>query len=220
MMFDLMLLFFYFQNTFLGGVNTSAIVIVWAMCELMRHPRAMKKVQEEIRCKINGVNPKVEANDLGKFPYLKMIVKETLRLHPPVPLSLPRESSNMCHIRGEKRESYDVYPNTRVLINVWAIGRDPGSWKNPNEFYPERFEENGVDFRGQHFEFLPFGGGRRICPGISNSIATIEFALANLLYWFDWEVPNGTEVDLEEEGGLTLYKRTHLTLVPVKYACK
>ncbi|KAI3462078.1 hypothetical protein Pfo_018741 [Paulownia fortunei] len=160
-----------FINTFLGGVDRSSIVIVWAMCELMRNPRAMQKVQAEIRCKL-GVKPKVEADDLGKFTYLKMIVKETLRLHPPIPLLLPHETRRMCQIRCEKGEVYDVYPKTRILINAWAIG------KNPNE--------------GQDFEFVPFGGGRRICPGISNSI-------------------------LGRRGGISVHKRTQLSLVPIKH---
>ncbi|KAL7150213.1 hypothetical protein ABFS83_05G095600 [Erythranthe nasuta] len=212
------------MNTFLGGVGTSSIVIVWAMCELMRKPSIMHKVQQEIRSNL-GAKPKVEANDLSKFTYLKMVVKETLRLHPPAPLLLPRETTRTCQIRDEKSgEIYDVYPKTRVLVNAWAIGRDGSFWKNPNEFDPERFDKNEVDYRGQHFEFVPFGGGRRICPGISNSIATIELTLANLLCWFDWRVADGVRVEevagLEEEGGVTVHKKTHLTLVPIKYTWK
>lgn len=205
------------QNTLLGGVDTSAIVIVWAMSELIRNPRIMQKVQAEIRF---NIHPKVGIDDLSKFTYLKMIVKETLRLHPPAPFLVPRESMHACQILGENREVYDIQAKTRVLINAWAIGRDPKSWENPNEFYPERFDQNEIDFRGQHFEFVPFGGGRRICPAINNSITTIELTLANLLYWFDWNVPDGMEVEnvasLEEEGGVTVHKRTPLTLVPIK----
>ncbi|KAL7131574.1 hypothetical protein ABFS83_12G012400 [Erythranthe nasuta] len=212
------------MNTFLGGVGTSSIVIVWAMCELMRKPSIMHKVQQEIRSNL-GAKPKVEANDVSKFTYLKMIVKETLRLHPPVPLLIPRETTRTCQIRDETSgEIYDVHPKTRVLVNAWAIGRDRSFWKNPDEFDPERFDKNEVDYRGQHFEFVPFGGGRRICPGISNSIATIELTLANLLCWFDWRVADGVSVEdvagLEEEGGVTVHKKTHLTLVPIKYIWK
>ncbi|GER53466.1 cytochrome P450 [Striga asiatica] len=209
------------MNTFLGGVDTSAIVIVWAMCELIRNPRVMKKVQKEIRCKL-GRKTRVEANDIDDLTYMKMVVKEVLRLHPPAPFLVPRECMRACKISGENGEVYDVYQKTRVLVNAWAIGRDPNKWRNPNEFFPKRFEKNDVDFRGQHFEFVPFGGGRRICPGISNGLATVELTLANLLYWFNWEVPKGMELEdvasLEEEGGITVHKRTHLTLVPIKYS--
>ncbi|KAL0431923.1 UNVERIFIED_CONTAM: 4-hydroxyphenylacetaldehyde oxime monooxygenase [Sesamum radiatum] len=210
-----------FMNTFLGGVDTSAIVIIWAMSELIRNPQTMQKAQAEIRTKL-GVKTTLEPDDLGKLTFLKMIVKETLRLHPPVPLLLPRETRRMCQIHAENNTVYNISPQTRVLINAWAIGRDPNTWNKPNEFLPERFEGNEVDFRGQHFEFVPFGGGRRMCPGISNSIATIELTLANLLYWFDWEVAEGMKVEeigsLEEEGGVTMHKRTKLTLVPINYA--
>ncbi|KAL0310436.1 UNVERIFIED_CONTAM: 4-hydroxyphenylacetaldehyde oxime monooxygenase [Sesamum calycinum] len=150
------------KNTFLGGVDTSAIVIIWAMSELIRNPQIMQKAQAEIRTKL-GAKPTLEPDDLGKLTFLKMIVKETLRLHPPLPLLLPRETRHTCQIHAENNV-YDISPQTRVLVNAWAIGRDPNTWNNPNEFLPERFEGNEVDFRGQHFEFVPFGGGRRMCP--------------------------------------------------------
>lgn len=192
------------------------------MSELVINPRSMQKVQAEIRCNL-GAKTKVDADDHVNFTYLKIIVKETLRLHPPAPLLIPRQSSHMCQIRGEKGKVYDIYPQNKSVdhINAWTIGRDPKYWKNPNEFYPNRFDRNDVDFRGQHFEFLPFGGGRRICPCINNSIATIELTLANLLYWFDWEVPNGMKMEdiasLERRGRRYCPQRTHLTLVPIEH---
>ncbi|KAL2521648.1 Cytochrome [Forsythia ovata] len=204
------------MNIFLGGVDTTAITLVWAMSELMKNPRVMQKVQEEIRSNL-GMKQKVDSDDLKKLIYLKMVMKETLRLHPAVPLLIPRQCMQHCKI-SDGNNVYDIYPKTKVLINAWAIGRDPNSWKNPNEFLPERFEESEIDFRGQHFELVAFGAGRRLCPGISTSIATIEFTLANLLYWFDWQLPNGLKMDLEEEGGITVHKRTTLNLLPIKHA--
>ncbi|KAK9108252.1 hypothetical protein Syun_024263 [Stephania yunnanensis] len=202
------------MNIFLAAVDTSAITMVWGMAELARKPELMKKAQEEIRRVIGGKG-KVEESDLEQLPYLKMIVKETLRMHPPGVLLIPRECMTHCKING-----YDICPKTRVMVNVWAIGRSPDHWHNPNEFIPERFEDSSVDYKGQHFEYLPFGGGRRICPGMTMGVLNVELALANLLYCFDWKLPSGMKVediDMEEEGGLTVHKKSPLKLVPVKY---
>ncbi|KAK4841851.1 hypothetical protein QYF36_011521 [Acer negundo] len=203
-------------NIFLGGVDTSAITVVWAMAELARNPRLMKKAQDEIRNCI-GKKGRVTEDDIDQLPYLKMIIKEILRLHPPAPLLLARETISHFKVDG-----YDINPKTLIQVNVWAIGRDPKYWKNPEEFYPERFMDNSIDYKGQNFEFLPFGSGRRICPGINLGLITSELALANLLYCFDWKLPNGMkeeDINMEEAAGvsLTLSKKTALYLVPVDY---
>uniref|UniRef100_A0A803M8T6 Cytochrome P450 n=1 Tax=Chenopodium quinoa TaxID=63459 RepID=A0A803M8T6_CHEQI len=143
--------------------ETSSTVIEWAISELLKNPIKMKKAQDEL------------------------VIKETLRLHPPFPCLTPRESLARCEIDG-----YEIPSKTRVLINAWAIGRNPKHWTNPGEFNPERFEESSIDYKGMHFELIPFGSGRRVCPGIGLSIATIELVLAMLLYHFDWKIPNGT----------------------------
>ncbi|KAL5713269.1 hypothetical protein ACHQM5_015361 [Ranunculus cassubicifolius] len=200
------------MNIFLAGVDTSAITMVWAMTELAKKPVVMKKVQEEIR-KCVGRKGKVEESDIEQLNYFKMVVKETLRLHPPSILLIPHESMNHCKING-----YDIYPKTRVFVNVWAIGRS-SDWENPEDFYPERFMDNSIDFRGQDFEFLPFGSGRRICPAISMGVAMIELGLANLLYCFDWVLPSGMmkeDINMEEIAGLTVHKKFPLQLVPIK----
>ncbi|KAF2291933.1 hypothetical protein GH714_042275 [Hevea brasiliensis] len=202
------------MNIFLAGVDTGAITMVWAMAELARHPRVMRKAQEEIRSCI-GNKRTVSENDIDKLVYLKMVVKETMRLHPPSTLLVPRETMSKFSING-----YEIQPKTRIQVNVWAIGRDPKIWRNPEEFFPERFIDNPIDFRGQHYELLPFGGGRRGCPGISMGIVTVELALANLLFCFDWKLPyNMKEEDLnmEEAAGLTTYKKEALMLVPIKH---
>ncbi|KAK3011537.1 hypothetical protein RJ639_011577, partial [Escallonia herrerae] len=198
-------------DIFVGAIDTCSITMVWAMTELARNPRVMKKVQAEIRSSI-GKKPKVDEAEVEKLKYLKMVVKETFRLHPPATLLLPRETRGHCKIGR-----YDIYPKTRILVNAWAIGRDPKVWKNPDNFYPERFAETEIDFRGQHFELLPFGAGRRICPGLMMGATAVEFALANLLHCFDWEFPCGMkreDISVEAEFGLTVHKKFPLFLVP------
>ena len=204
------------QDLFLAGVDTGAITLTWAMTELARNPRIMKKAQVEVRSSI-GKKGKVTEGDVDQLHYLKMVVKETLRLHPPAPLLVPRETMSHFEING-----YHIYPKTQVHVNVWAIGRDPNLWKNPEEFLPERFMDNSVDFRGQHFELLPFGAGRRICPGMYMAIATVELALANLLYRFNWNLPNGmreADINMEEAAGITVRKKFALNLVPILHHC-
>ncbi|XP_004309993.1 PREDICTED: cytochrome P450 71B34-like [Fragaria vesca subsp. vesca] len=205
-------------NLFLGGIDTGAITMLWAMAELAKNPRLMKKAQDEVRSVV-GNKGNVSESDTEELPYLKMIVKESLRLHPPAPLILPRETMAPFKVLG-----YDVEPKTLVMINDWAISRDPEFWKDPEEFIPERFDGSSVDFKGQHFEFLPFGAGRRVCPGIYMATTTVELGLANLLYSFDWKLPEGMkeeDINMEETTGelaLTISKKTALNLVPVKFS--
>ncbi|XVF18241.1 hypothetical protein REPUB_Repub11eG0004400 [Reevesia pubescens] len=183
------------------------------MAELTRNPRVMKKAQDEIRNYV-GNKGKVSESDIDQFQYLKLVIKEALRLHPPGAI-LTRESRSQFNIKG-----YNVYPKTRIYLNVWTIGRDPESWENPEQFYPERFIDSSIDYKGQHFEFLPFGAGRRGCPGMHMGMLTVELTLANLLYHFDWKLPNGMkdeDVNMEEAAGITNYKKAALLLVPIKY---
>ncbi|XP_026424828.1 cytochrome P450 71A1-like [Papaver somniferum] len=203
-------------NLFIAGVDTSAVTINWAMAELIKNPKAMKKVQDEVRSYMGKSKDKVEEKDLDQFPYLKMVVKETLRLHPPAPFLLPRESMTYSKVGG-----YDVYPKTRVLINAWGIGRDPACWEKPDAFYPDRFVDSSFDFTGQQsFELVPFGGGRRGCPGVNMGLVTIELALANLLYCFNWELPNGMkneDANMDEVAGtIAAHMKDPLYLVPIK----
>nr|CAD1820056.1 unnamed protein product [Ananas comosus var. bracteatus] len=197
-------------DIFIAGTDTSSATLSWTMTQLMKNPSKMKKLQQELR-EIIGNKGKVEEADLHRLTYLKLVIKEVLRLHPPAPLLVPRETIEKCTIKG-----YEVPSNTRVLINAKAIGLDPNSWENPNEFRPERFIDNDVDFRGQDFSFVPFGVGRRSCPGISFALVVVELALANLLYCFDWEFPFGVkkeDLDLEEAVGITVHRKNPLYLV-------
>ncbi|XP_047090365.1 zealexin A1 synthase-like [Lolium rigidum] len=196
-------------DLFNAGSETSATTLQWAMSELMRYPSVMKKAQAEVRTNLQG-KPKVTEDDLANFKYLKLVIKETMRLHPAGPLLLPREAMETCKILG-----YDVPKGTTVLVNAWAICRDPKHWKDPEEFKPERFESGMVDFKGTNFEYIPFGSGRRICPGMAFAEASMEIVLASLLYHFDWELPGGQtpdELDMSEKMGLTVRRKNDLYL--------
>ncbi|CAH2038000.1 unnamed protein product [Thlaspi arvense] len=155
--------------------------MIWAMTELIRSPRVMKKVQDEIRTTLEDKKERISEQDLNNLHYFKLMVKEIFRLHPAAPLLLPRET--MSHI---KIQGYDIPRKTQILINAYAIARDPKLWENPDEFNPERFVDSSVDYRGLNFELLPFGSGRRICPGMTMGITLVELGLLNLLYFFDW----------------------------------
>lgn len=199
---------------FVAGTDTTSATLEWAMTELVRHPNVMKKAQEQVR-KFASSTGKVDESYLQHFDYLKAVIKETMRLHPPVPLLVPRESMDKCTLDG-----YEIPEKTRVLINAYAIARDPQSWDNPLEYRPERFQDAGnvnVNVVDQDFRFLPFGGGRRGCPGYGFGLATVEIALARLLYHFDWALPQGVgpdDVDLDETFGLATRKKSALVLVP------
>ncbi|CAF2035239.1 unnamed protein product [Brassica napus] len=200
------------SDLFLAGVDTSSIIMIWAMAELIRNPRVMKKAQEEIRTSIR-IKPeeRLAEEDLDKAHYLKLVVKETLRLHPAAPLLLPRETMSPIKIQG-----YDIPPKTLLIVNAWAIGQDPKHWMNPEEFIPERFMDCPVDYKGHSFEMLPFGSGRRMCPGMAFGIATVELGLLNLLYFFDWKLPEESKgMDMEESGDVTIVKKSPLELVPI-----
>ncbi|KAG2303012.1 hypothetical protein Bca4012_061366 [Brassica carinata] len=202
------------MDVFLAGIDTSSIIMIWAMTELVRNPRVMKKAQEDIRTILGAKRERITEDDLDKVDYLKLIIKETFRLHPPAPLIVPRETLSHIKIKG-----YDIPPRTQIQINVWTIGRDPERWTDPEDFIPERFTNSSVDFRGQHFDLLPFGSGRRMCPAMPMAVSTVELGLMNLLYFFDWGLPNGMEIgeiDMEEFGNLTIVKKLPLQLVPLR----
>ncbi|XP_058102001.1 cytochrome P450 71A1-like [Magnolia sinica] len=200
------------MDMFAAGTDTTYAILEWAMAELLTHPKVMKKVQEEVRERARG-HSMIAEDDLVHMKYLKSVVKEALRLHPPLPLLVPRESMKDVKIQG-----YDIPAKTRVIVNAWTIGRDSKSWEQPEEFQPERFlsSSSHIDFTGHDFELIPFGAGRRGCPGIQFAIAKVELVLANLLYHFDWEMPNGATVedlDMSESPGITVHKKSVLLLV-------
>ncbi|KAG6486788.1 hypothetical protein ZIOFF_055368 [Zingiber officinale] len=197
-------------DIFGGGTDTSYITLEWAMVELVRNPLAMQKLQEEVRS-IASRKSLVKEEDLHQMTYLLAVIKEVLRLHPPAPLLLPRETLNDCMIQG-----YSIPKKTRILVNAWAIGRDPKHWDAPEEFRPERFLDGTVDFNGTDFRYMPFGSGRRVCPGLQFAIASLEIALANLVHQFDWELPDGMEKEefhTREAPGIVVQREGQLHLV-------
>ncbi|CAI0382836.1 unnamed protein product [Linum tenue] len=201
------------MNIFIGGTDTGAATVVWAMTYLMKYPIAMRKVQEELRQKVKDKGF-VKEEDIQQLPYFKAVIKEAMRLQPAVPLLVPRESIQKCSLGG-----YEIPAKTIIHVNAWAIARDPESWgENPDEFKPERFVGKSVDVKGSNFELIPFGAGRRICPGIHIGLATVEIALANLLYAFDWEMPaemKSEDLDMDVLPGLTMHKKNALCLVAI-----
>ncbi|KAK1382098.1 5-OH-xanthotoxin synthase, partial [Heracleum sosnowskyi] len=207
-------------DIFNGGTGTSATALTWAMTSLLRNQGVMKKAQEEIR-RVIGKKGNVDEDDIQNLPYLRAVVKETLRLYPPAPLLLPRVTMGSSIIGEDKEHMYMIKPKTLVYVSMYAIGRDPETWKDPMEFVPERFlERPDLDYKGQQFEYIPFGAGRRICVGIHLGVTTVELALANLLYTFDWEPPAGMrfeDIDDEAENGLAFQKKNALYLRPKKY---
>ncbi|KAL8462280.1 hypothetical protein ACS0TY_033360 [Phlomoides rotata] len=184
-----------------GGSETSSTTMDWAMAEMLKNPSILEKAQDEVR-KVFESKGWVDESCIHELTYLKSVVNETLRLHPPLPLLLPRKCIQACEING-----YQIPADTKIIVNAWAINRDSNHWINPDCFQPERFvDSTQVDFRGSHFEYIPFGAGRRICPGMSFGLANVELPLAMLLYHFDWKLCGGgkpEEMDMKEGFGVT-----------------
>eukprot|EP01018_Ginkgo_biloba_P010784 Gb_38472 [translate_table: standard] len=176
-------------NFRLCGTDTSSATLEWALSEMLLNPSIMKKVQEELESVV-GLKRMVEESDLPQLEYLKVVVKETLRLYPPGPLLIPHEAREDCIVGG-----YNIPRKARIIVNVFALGTDPNSWKDAKKFKPERFIGSPIDVKGQNFEVIPFGSGRRGCPGQPLATTIVEYALATLLHCFDWRLPYGFEHD-------------------------
>ncbi|XP_030509811.2 cytochrome P450 71D10 [Cannabis sativa] len=199
-------------DMFIGGSETSSVVVEWTMLELLKNPTSMEKAQAEVR-QVFGKNNNVDETKLHELKFLKMVIKEIMRLHPPGPFLIPRESKESCVMNG-----YYIPAKTKVLVHTWAIGRDPKYWSEAEKFYPERFIDSSIDFKGNNFELIPFGAGRRICPGISFALANIELHLAQLLFHFDWKLPNGItheNLDMTEVFGMTVRRKGDLFVIPI-----
>ncbi|CAD6253557.1 unnamed protein product [Miscanthus lutarioriparius] len=197
-----------------AGSDTSTSVLTWCMTELIRYPTAMAKVQAEVRETFKGMS-RVTEEDIATadISYLKLVIKETLRMHTQLPLLIPRRCRKACQVMG-----YDIPEGTTVMVNVWAICRNPKYWDDPEEFKPERFENSNLQYKGTNYEYLPFGSGRRMCPGANLGLANVNLALVSLLYHFDWKLCDGLEpkdVDVSEDVGLVTNKKTSLVLCPV-----
>ncbi|XP_049934315.1 tryptamine 5-hydroxylase-like [Nymphaea colorata] len=200
-------------DMFVAGTETTSATLEWTMTELIRHPEVMRRTQHEIRS-VSRKGGIITESDLADLAYMQAVIKETLRLH--LPVLVTRESIEPCELDG-----YIIPGKTRVLVNAYAIARDPRSWDDPETYRPEGFLEKPIDLKGsQDFEFLPFGGGRRGCPGYSFGLPTVELALARLLCHFDWSLADGVSLEslnLEEIFGLATRKKEPLVLIPRHY---
>lgn len=193
----------------LAGSDTTTVTLIWALSLLLNKPHLLKKAQEELDIHV-GKDRFVQESDTSKLVFIQAIIKETLRMYPPAPLSAPRELSESCTIGG-----YEIPKGTRLIINLHKIQRDPKVWSEPSEFMPERFltTYKDVDVRGQHFELMPFGSGRRSCPGTSFALQMLHLTLSNFLHAFEFSTPDKGLIDLTGTVGLTDMKSTPLETV-------
>lgn len=197
------------QDLIIAGTETTSGTVEWVMTELLRVPGKMSRLRDEIKA-VAGENGLIREADMSRLPYLQAVVKETFRLHPPLPFLLPRKAVSDVQING-----YLVPKNAQILVNVWASGRDPSIWENADGFVPERFLNDGqlpVDFRGRDFEMIPFGAGRRICPGLPLADRMVHLMVAALVGNFEWRVEE--EIEMEEKFGLSVVKATPITAIP------
>ncbi|XP_020236836.1 cytochrome P450 CYP82D47 [Cajanus cajan] len=192
-----------------AATDTTTVSMTWALSLLLNNRHALKKLQDELDEHV-GKERLVTESDINKLVYLQAVVKETLRLYPAGPLSGPREFTNDCTLGG-----YHIEAGTRFFFNIWKLHRDPRVWSNPLEFQPERFltTHKDLEVKGQHFELLPFGGGRRSCPGMPFALQMTHFALATFLQVFEVTTPNNTQVDMSATFGLTCIKTTPLEIL-------
>lgn len=193
-----------------AGMDTTSISVEWAMAELVKNPRVQRKAQEELD-RVIGSSRVMNETDFSNLPYLQCVVKEALRLHPPTPMMLPHKARANTKLGG-----YDIPKGSIVHVNVWAIARDPAVWKVPLEFWPERFLEQDVDMKGHDFRLLPFGAGRRVCPGAQLAINLVTSMLGHLLHHFTWMPQEGVkpeDVDMSENPGMVTYMRSPLQAI-------
>ncbi|OWM69650.1 cytochrome P450 76A2-like [Punica granatum] len=198
---------------FLAGSETTSSTIEWALTELLLHPESMNRAKAELS-RVIGSTRKVEESDFGQLLYVQAVVKETLRLHPPIPFLVPRRALEDTEFMG-----YQIPKNTQVFVNAWAIGRDPNVWADPLEFKPERFLGSKLDFKGQNYEFIPFGAGRRMCAGVPLAQRVLHLLLGSLLHEFDWEFDSRIDpktIDMRDRLGVTMRKYEPLLAVPKK----
>ncbi|XP_047959346.1 cytochrome P450 CYP82D47-like [Salvia hispanica] len=196
-------------NLISGGTDATAVVLIWALSVLLNNRHVIKKAQEEIDKHV-GKERLVSESDITNLVYLQAICKESLRLYPPAPLGGTRRLTQDCKIGG-----YDIPQGTWLMVNMWKMHRDPRVWPDPLEFRPERFLEGDkiVDVKGQDFKMIPFGAGRRICPGANFGQQMVQIVLATLLQSFDLSTPDDQPIDMTESAGLTNFKATPLDVL-------
>ncbi|KAF7844711.1 geraniol 8-hydroxylase-like [Senna tora] len=202
-----------FLDLFIAGIDTTSSTVEWAMAELLYNPKKLEEAKHELQLALHK-GEQFEESHISKLPFLKAVVKETLRLHPPAPFLIPHKSEEDVELRG-----FLVPKNSQILINVWAMGRDSRIWENPNQFMPERFLKSEIDFKGHDFELIPFGAGRRICPGLPLANKIVHNILASILHCYDWKLDDSLkaeDMDMSEKFGITLNKAMPLRAIPIK----
>ncbi|XP_025884910.1 geraniol 8-hydroxylase-like [Solanum lycopersicum] len=193
------------------GRGRACTLLDWAMVEVMRKPYIKKKAKTDF-ADVIGKGKIIKEADIVRLPYLQCIVKETLRMHPPVPFLIRKVDQDV------EACGYFVLEDSQVLVNVWSIGRDPATWEDPLTFKPERFWNLKMDVSGQNFELIPFGAGRRICPGLTLATAKLSTILGSLLNLFDWKAEGDIAaefLDVEEKYGITLARLRPLRALPI-----
>ena len=197
------------QGLIIAGLDTTTVTLTWVIYLLLNHRDILDKVQNELDIQV-GTKRQVNESDLKKLVYLQATLKEAMRLYPVVPLLIPHEGIEECTVNG-----YHVPARTQLLINVWKLQRDPRVWEEPCKFQPERFltKHKDIDVRGQHLELLPFGSGRRMCPGVSFALQVMQFTIASLLQGFDFATPSNEPLDMGEGFGLTMEKSRPLEVL-------
>ncbi|GKV41796.1 hypothetical protein SLEP1_g49288 [Rubroshorea leprosula] len=201
-----------FLDLFVAGTDTTTSTLEWGMTELLCNPKILRKARAELE-KVIGKARQVQESDIACLPYLQAIIKETLRMHPAAPLLLPRRAAADVEICG-----FTVPEGTQVLVNAWAIGRDPSIWEMPSSFIPERFLGSEIDVKGKHFELIPFAGGQRLCPALDLSLRMLHIMLGSLINCFDWKLEDGVtpeSMNMEEKFGLMLQKADPLRAIPI-----
>ncbi|KAJ4846882.1 hypothetical protein Tsubulata_011891 [Turnera subulata] len=191
----------------IAGTKTSAMALEWAMSNLVKNPHVLKKAREMLDAQV-GQDRLMEESDFSKLPYLQNIINETFRLNPTNPLLVPHYSSSDCTIGG-----YHVPRGTMVLANAWAIQRDPTLWEDPSSFRPERFDD--VQANSLTYKLMPFGAGRRACPGEPLALRVITLTLGTLIQCFDWETISGEEISMKENIAISMSRA-----VPLELNCK
>lgn len=190
-----------------GGTETTSNTVEFAMAEMINKPEVMEKAQRELD-EVVGKYNMVEESHIHKLSYLRAVMKETLRLHPTLPLLVPHCPSETCIVGG-----YTIPKGAQIFVNVWAIHRDPSIWENPMEFNPERFLNGTWDY-GSDFSYFPFGSGRRMCAGLAMAERMFMYSLATSVHSFDWKLPEGETLDLSEKFGIVLKLKNPLVAIP------
>lgn len=199
------------ENINVAAIETTLWSIEWAIAELVNHPQIQNKLREELDT-VLGKGHQITEPDTHKLPYLQAVIKETLRLRMAIPLLVPH-----MNLHNAKLNNYDIPAESKILVNAWWLANNPAHWKNPEEFRPERFfeEESKVEANGNDFRYLPFGVGRRSCPGIILALPILGITIGRLVQNFEMLPPPGqSKLDTTEKGGqFSLHILKHSTIV-------